>query len=253
MKIGVCGGFERLAEAKTIGFDYVELPTSKIAGFTEEEFAENLAIAKEAGIPTPAFNVLFPGDIDLMGKTPDAEIEAYLNKALSRVQQLGGKVVVFGSGRSRMRPENMPYDQAFCRLVEVTRLIGKVAEKYGITIVIEPLNRSETNMINSVAEGACLRAMVNHPSVKLLADYFHVAKDGEPISDISRVCGVCHVHIATKEGRKYPVQMENGFGELFETLKAMKYEGMVSVEGGTDDFAGDAPAALALLKKLAEA
>ena len=105
-------------------------------------------------------------------------------------------------------------------------------------------------MINSVAEGACLAAAVNHPSVKVLADYYHMAVEGEPISDIVRLGGITHAHIATKEGRRYPTVMEEGFRQFFQALKATGYDGLVSVEGKTDDMAVDGPASLALLEKL---
>lgn len=107
-------------------------------------------------------------------------------------------------------------------------------------------------MINSVAEGACLVAAANHPSVKLLADYYHMALEGEPCSDIVRVGGVAHTHIAAREGRLYPTVMEEGFADFFRALKASGYDGLLSVEGRTEDFAADAPAALKLLHQLNE-
>ena len=251
MKIGFCAKLDRIKEVKTAGYDYIELPVSGIAAWTEDEFKKNLEILKTAGIPALSFNVLFPGDIKLVGPaSKDDEIIAYLQKAFARVQALGGKTVVFGSGGSRKRPEEITYDQAFRRLVDVARLIGETAAQYGITIVIEPLNRSETNMINSVAEGACLRAAVNHPNVKLLADYFHVAKEGHDPADLARIGGIAHCHIATEIGREAPLKAEEGFSKLFSAMKQTGYQGLISVEGKCDDLLKDGPVTVALLKKL---
>ena len=253
IKFGLCGGLERIHEAEAAGFAYLEPSVSGVAGLSEEEFAAKLADARSAGIPTPAFNVLFPGSLALLAKeTTDEAIAAYLDKALARVKALGGRVVVFGSGRSRSKPEGMPFTEAFRRLTEVARVIGDAAAKYGLTIVVEPLNRKECNMINSVAEGACLVAAANHPNVKLLADYYHMALEGEPCSDIVRVGGVAHTHIAAREGRLYPTVMEEGFADFFRALKESGYDGLLSVEGRTEDFAADAPAALKLLHQLNE-
>ena len=94
-----------------------------------------------------------------------------MNRSLricTRVQRMGGKIAVFGSGKSRNRPADMSYDSAFRRLVRLTRMTGEIAVQYDVTIVIEPLNRNETNMINSLGEGACLSAAVDHPRVRLL-------------------------------------------------------------------------------------
>ncbi len=169
------------------------------------------------------------------------------------MRALGGRIAVFGSGKSRNRPEGMAYADAFRRLAEVTRLTGEVAAAYGVTIVIEPLNRSEWNMICSRAEGAALIAAANHPNVKLLCDYYHAAREGEPLEDIVRLGGVSHAHIATREGRRYPVERgEDAFDTFFACLKETNYQGLMSIEGKTDDMDADAPRALMLLRGLKE-
>ena len=253
MKIGFCAKIDRINEVAQAGFDYLEPTVSAAAAWTEEEFAAQLGLVKSAAIPTPAFNVLFPKDLQLLSKdTSDQQIADYLHLALSRVQKLGGKVVVFGSGKSRTRPEDVPYDEAYRRLVEVTRLIGDVAARYGVTIVIEPLNRSETNMINSVAEGACLRADVNNPAVQLLGDYYHIAVEHQPPEDIARIGGIAHCHIATEIGRKAPLEADAGFSTMFAAMKQTGYQGLVSVEGKADDLAAQGPVTVSLLKKLWE-
>ncbi len=253
MKIGFCAKLDRIDEVAAAGFDYIELPVSAAADWTEEEFAANLAKVRAASVPAPAFNLLFPGTLALLGEeTADEAIAAYLRRAFPRVRALGGRVAVFGSGKSRRRPEGMPYDAAFRRLAEVTRLTGEIAGEYGITVVIEPLNRSETDMINSVAEGACLRAAVNHPAVGLLGDYYHIAAEHQPPEDVERVGGIAHAHMATEIGRRVPLEADAGYSVLFSAMKRTGYAGLISVEGRTDDLSKDGPVAVALLKKLWE-
>lgn len=254
MKFGLCAPLSGLRDIASAGFDYLEPPVNGVAAMTEEEFAAALAEVKAVGLPCPAFNLLFPRTMALLepATTNDA-IAGYLHGAMKRVQALGGQIAVFGSGKSRNRPENMSYGDAFRRLTEIARLAGEIAGQYGVTIVMEPLNRAESNIINSMAEGAALVAAVNHPSVALLTDYYHVANDGEPVSDIARLGNIRHVHIATKEGRRYPMSAEqDDFAGFFGSLKAIGYEGRVSIEGKCDDMAADAPVALAMLKRLWE-
>ena len=253
MKIGFCAKLDRINEVAAAGFDYIEPPVSAAAAWTEEEFEKYLNAVKNAPIPVPSFNVLFPGDMALLG--PDADEQAitrYLHGAFARVRKLGGKVVVFGSGRSRKRPETVTYADAFRRLTEIARLIGEIAAQYGLTIVIEPLNRGETNIINSVAEGACLAAAANHPSVKLLADYYHIAVKGHAPEDLARVGGIAHCHIATLNGRRAPLEADAGFKTMFAAMKQTNYDGLISVEGGIDDLVKDGPQCVRLLKKLWE-
>ncbi len=253
MNIGFCAKLDRIGEVAAAGFDYIEPPVAPAAGWTKEEFEACLSTVKAAAIPAPAFNVLFPGDILLLAPdTRDETIAGYLNKALGRVQRLGGKTVVFGSGKSRMRPEGMPYGDAFRRLTEITRLIGDAADACGITIVIEPLNRSETNMINSVAEGADLAAAANHPRVKLLADYYHIAVEGHAPDDLARLGGIAHCHIAAPQGRRAPQKAEEGFKTMFSAMKRTGYGGLISVEGKADDLSLEGPVSVRLLKALWE-
>jgi sugar phosphate isomerase/epimerase len=240
-------------EVAAAGFDYIEPPVSAAAAWTEEEFEKYLDAVKTAPIPVPSFNVLFPGDMALLA--PDADegaIVRYLHGAFGRVQKLGGRVVVFGSGKSRRRPPELPYDEAFRRLTDIARLIGDIAGQYGVTIVIEPLNRGETNMINSVAEGACLAAAARHPQVKLLADYYHIAVERHAPEDLARVGGIAHCHIATLEGRRAPLEAEEGFKTMFAAMKQTGYDGLISVEGKADDLSKEGPTSVRLLKKLWE-
>ena len=107
-------------------------------------------------------------------------------------------------------------------------------------------------MINSVGEGACLAAAADHPAVKLLADYYHIATEGEPPEDLLRVGGICHAHIATREGRRAPVQPEDGFRRMFSAMKKSGYQGLLSVEGRVDDMAAEGAASVRMLKALWE-
>ena len=253
MKIGFCASLDRVEEVAAAGFDAIEPPMNALAALEEKAFEDALARVETAGIPVRSFNCMFPGALLLLSRdTGDGDIARYLNGAFSRVRRLGGQVAVFGSGKSRFRPADMPYGEAFRRLTEVTRLIGDIAGEYGVTAVIEPLNRRETNMINSVAEGADLAAAADHPQVKLLADYYHIAVEGEPVEDIVRVGGIAHAHIAAPEGRRAPLEAEEGFSRMFSAMKRTGYAGMISVEGACADLRGDGPRSAALLKRLYE-
>ena len=251
MKIGFCAKPEQAALVKAAGFDTIELPVNYIAAMDDAAFDTCRNTLKATELPCPTFNLLFPGTLKLLeDSTTDEEIRTYLELALSRVECLGGQIVVFGSGRSRNRPDGMPYGKAFRRLVDVTKMAGDTAKRHGITIVIEPLNRKECNMINSMAEGAALVSATDHENVSLLSDYYHVTLDHEPVSDIERLTGVCHVHIATTKGRLVPTVYDEGYETLVKALKATGYSGMISVEGKSDDLMKDGPVSVKMLKDL---
>lgn len=247
--IGLCAGLEKAGEAKALGFDYLEPPVTGIASLSETAFADALAQVRQTGLPVRRCNCLFPGSLPLCGEDLRADrVAAWLQAALPRVRALGAELVVFGSGGARKRPEQVPYATAFRRLVQVTRLIGDVCAANGLRVAIEPLNPGETNMINTVAEGAALAAAADHPVVGLLADSYHIALTGEDPADLVRLGGVWHVHVALKEGRRWPVAADALHASLFAALRASGYKGCVSVEGNSADWQADAAAALPLLR-----
>lgn len=251
MKFGICSSVENAALIKKIGYDYIELALSKIGSLSDEEFADAKKTLETVGLSAPRFNLLFPKTIHVIGKDVDsAEIQNWLDKAFKRMQELGGKTIVFGSGKSRNLPSDVDFAIGFEQLVKVTKQVGQTAAKYGITVVIEPLNRSETNMINSVTEGAMLAYCVAEKNVGVLADWYHMAVENESPEHINMVGKILHAHIAAKEKRLYPLGTGDEFKPFFGALKAINYDGMLSVEGKTENMEKDAVESLALLKKL---
>lgn len=248
MKIGFCAKLDRLKEVEEAGFAYIEPSVTSVYEMSEESFESARKNLEQSFISASSFNVLFPGkSLYTWDKT---DLRAYLHQAFSRVTALGGKKVVFGSGKARMRPDDLPYGEAFRQLAEITRLIGEEAAPFGITITVESLNTAETNMINSLAEGACLVAVVNHPCVKLLADYYHIAAEHERPGDLERLGGIAHAHIATANGRTIPLERDEGYLQLFAAMKHTGYQGNLSIEGKCEDLLRDGPAAIAMLTAL---
>jgi len=249
MRFGLCTGPENLEMVSRLGFDYIECAVTAVEAMSYEDFAAFQAKVDKSPIKVERFNVLFPGTIRLIGPEADhGKIRAYLEKALFRVKALGGSAVVFGSGKSRAFPPEMPYRDAFKELIKVTRLIGEIAAQFALTIVIEPLNRGETNCVNSVREGAMLEACVDIGSVELLADLYHILKENEPIENILMVKKLKHTHIALLEGRAFPTVRNKDVEAFFKALKQIGYSGTMSIEGNAADKETDAAKALKVLR-----
>jgi D-psicose/D-tagatose/L-ribulose 3-epimerase len=263
MKIGVCGyirgknadgaEFDLLAEAKRIGFDYVELPLSTIAGLSEEEYTALRETIQKSGLPCEACNVFFPGTLRLTGLDVDRrKIHAYLEMALERAAGLGVQVVVFGSAGARNVPDSFPINQAWMQLIDMLRTAGPIAAMHGITIAIEPLNQGESNIIQTASEGFVLAKLVDHASVQLLVDYYHMSHDGEDCGIIRTArAWVKHAHFADPAGRIYPAENKAHFQDFFGALKDIGYSGRVSLEAGYQDFGREAPTAHGIMRALA--
>lgn len=252
MKYGICTGMEQAELLARLGFDYIEPSVASMMQKDAGGRKEDLGRMKASGLAAETFNCLFPGDMTLVGEGADPKaIREYLKNAFAMTAAFEAKAVVFGSGRCRRCPEGYPYQKAYREVVEAYRIAGEEAGRYDIDVVIEPLSRTETNMIHTVAEGAQLMAAVNHPHVKLLADYYHMIANHDSLADIVTIGAFGHIHIAAGAGRFYPLTRD---GEYYETLignlKAIGYDKRISIEGGTKDMETDGAKALALLKEI---
>ena len=263
MKIGVCGyvtgknadgtEFDMLDAAERAGFDYFEPPLATIAGLSEAEFNALQKRMIASGLPCEACNVFFPGMLRLTGPNADlAKTRAYLDLALGRASELGVQRVVFGSAGARNVPDGFAMERAWLQLIDMLRVAGSIAAGHGITVVIEPLNRAESNILQTASEGFTLAKLVDHPNVRLLVDYYHMAKDGEDCGIIRTAREwVQHAHFADPDGRAYPTERKAHFSNFFGALKDADYTERVSLEAGYKDFAEEAPVALAILRELA--
>lgn len=236
IRFGVCTTFDKIPALIDAGYDYVEFGFGNLVKMTEEEFAEAKAAVEKYNFKAEAYNGFFPGEIRITGPDVDYDrITAHTEKGMARAAQLGGKVTVVGSGKSRNVPDGFSFDEAYAQFAKVLGIVGDVAAKYGITVVVEPLQTKETNLINTVAEGIEIVKKVGKPNVKCLADFYHVYRNGETLDAIRNSNGwLGHLHLArANDDRAMP--FEEDIPTVKEWAKAVKecgYDGRLSLEGG---------------------
>jgi D-psicose/D-tagatose/L-ribulose 3-epimerase len=248
MKYGLCCKEDGWALAGRIGFDYVEMPLSWIAQLDDEAFSRLTEEAK-GNVPVLRCNLMFPKTMDLY-TVSDGELDDYLEKGFSRMDALGSALVVLGSGKSRMVPSGMEYGRAVKRLCAVTRRSSDAALRHKVTIALEPLNRGESNMLNSVTEASLFASLVDRPNVQVLADMFHMTKENEDWGHINLVGHLAHTHIAVRGTRGYPLEKDEDVAAFFSSLASISYDGTMSIEGKTTDMGNDGAKALRFLRSL---
>lgn len=250
--IGVCTGVSNADMLAEHGYTYIEESVGRFLMPTksEEEFNEMLQQAQNAAIPVKACNSFIPGSLKSVG--PDAvhpEILEFMETAFRRAQKAGVEYIVFGSGGSRGVPEGFSKDEALRQFTYLCSQMAPIAAKYDVVVVLEPLNKKECNLINSVLEGGVIVEEVNHPNFRLLADIYHMLMDGEgPESIIKYGHLIHHTHIAEKEGRAAPGTHNEDFTAYFKALKDVGYEGMMSVECRWEDLETQAAPALETIR-----
>jgi len=252
VKIGRCVGVEGLAETKAAGYDYAELGVSAIAKLSDEKLDEALATHRQVGLPTPVANLFIPGEVKLTGPKadPDKQME-YLRKALERIARFGVKLIVLGSSGARNYPTDFPRDEAWKQLVDFGKRLAPEAEKHGIVILVEPLRKQESNIINTAAEGLEWVKQVDHPSFQLMVDFYHLAIEQEdPEIIVKAKDHIKHFHFANPKGRVFPLDAsEYDYARFFEKVREIGFHGMLSVEASPKNgFAQDGPRTAAFLR-----
>lgn len=253
MKIGICTGPAQWAVVDNSKADFIEMTVA--ADLRPEEPHEAvlpalLAAAKQLAPQAEAYNVFLPGSLKVVGPEVDAaRQEAYLDEALSRAAALGGSVVVFGSGGSRNIPDGWPLADARRQTLAFLTRAGDAAQKHGLAIAIEPLNRKECNFINSVAEGVSLAAELGHPAVGILSDLYHVTEEGQSYDETrDALPWLRHIHVAGL-GRRAPIAADHEYLRGFlAVLKSGGYAGRVSIECNWKDLPAEAAESLAVVR-----
>jgi sugar phosphate isomerase/epimerase len=260
MRVGMCAsmiaperdgiGIDAAGLVATIGFDYIELSLAHMAALEEAEFRVVAARLDRAGISCEACNNFFPPRVRLTGANADlASALAYATGALTRAARLGVEVVVLGSSGAKNVPDGFPLAAARRQLLALLRGLAPLAERNGITIVVEPISRPEANFVNLAAEGLELVREVDHSSIRLLVDYYHLAAEAED-PEIIRTAGPAlrHVHFATPGSRGFPLQWDDRWGPCFAALGDIDYGGRLSIEAFTSDLVADGPRALEVIR-----
>ncbi|MHC4562867.1 MAG: sugar phosphate isomerase/epimerase family protein [Planctomycetota bacterium] len=252
MKLGICTAADTL-DTLPDGLDYIEESVGGALCPREDETAFEAALAKCKGAAAPvvAANCFIPGDLKSTGPDVDAAaLDDYVATALARAERVGIDKIVFGSGGSRRVPDGFDKAEAFDQLVGHLKRWGPIAAKHGVTIVIEPLQTAECNIVNTVTEGAELAGAADHPNVKLLADFYHMACDGEGPESIRQAGDLLqHCHTAEKDKRTAPGAAGDDFRPYLKALKDIGYTGAISLECGWGDMQAEASGALAEFRR----
>ena len=249
--IGVCG-LNRAEAAVACGMAYLEANVSSflVPEDSEEAFAAQRAKADSLGLPIETANGFFPREILVVG--PDADLERalrYSETAIRRASEAGLKILVLGSSRSRSIPEGFSREEAEEQFLSLLKGMAPAAEKYGVIVAIEPLQESETNFINTVKEGAEMARRTGSPNIAVIADFFHMAREAEPVTDIVDAADkLVHCHIAEVGNRTPPGVDGDDFTPYFKALKQIGYDGRISIESRWDDVAAQMPVAVQVMK-----
>ena len=139
-------------------------------------------------------------------------------------------IVILGLIRG-ITPDGQSHDQSMSYLVDAIRACAEAASDAGVRFALEPMNRYETDLIHTAAQGLDLIEKVGRDNFGLLLDTFHMNIEEVSIEDSIRRCGdrIFHFHVADSN-RWYPGAGHLDFSSIVRTLAETGYDGFISGE-----------------------
>ena len=220
-----------MRKAATLGFAGIELFTESADSIVPDTLKRltdqyNLSVG---AVGTGAGKVIH----GLTLTDPDPAIRAKAVAFIQAMISFGATVnapAIIGSMQGSV-PAGVERAQVMHWLAEGLTTLGSFARENGVSLIYEPLNRYETNLINRLDDGVQFLNTLNTRNVHLLADLFHMNIEETSLPDSIRRAGslIGHVHFA--DSNRGPI----GFGhtvmpEIAKALTDIHYQGYISAE-----------------------
>ncbi len=228
---------EKFAFAQSVGFDGIEL--SGKGGGVFAARADELRRAREAGVVMPSAVVAvqhFVGDFDRAHRLSAIRD---VKELLSTLPEANAAGIVMPNGFAvfsrKLPPFTPPRPQADSRaaLVDALRELGEHGQRVGVKIFLEPLNRYEDYLVNTLADAVSVVEEVASPAVSVIADTFHMSIEEDDIGAALLAAGshVEHVQLGDSN-RLEPGSGHYDWPETIDALESIGYQGWLAMECG---------------------
>lgn len=163
----------------------------------------------------------------------------YISELLEICEKLEVKVLA-GPAYSAVGKRRHLSDEArkreWDRAVDGLTKASHLAAERGVTLAIEPLNRFETDLVNTCAQVKTLIQAVNHSNIRIHLDTFHMHIEEKNLFDAICLAGEDLVYIdASESDRGTPGQGQVYWSELARALKKIDYKGDCIIESFTPE------------------
>ncbi|MGC5022563.1 sugar phosphate isomerase/epimerase family protein [Micromonospora sp. DT47] len=226
---------QKWALAAALGYDGIELRGRGDLAFARR--LPELRRARAEGVVMPTVCVEmdhFIGDFD-----PERSRDAVANlrSQLSVIAELGGigamTPAAWGMFSRRLPPFEPPRPPAGDRqvLVDALGALGEHARAEGVSLFLEPLNRYEDHMVNRLDEAVVLCAAVGLPSVRVVADTFHMNIEEDDVPAALRAAAPYLGHVQVSDSNRYqPGAGHLDWPAMVRTLLEIGYSGWLALE-----------------------
>ena len=226
--------FPRIA---TMGFDVVEIAVEDPALIDIKEVKKALGLYGLKANICGAFGTArdFTNDDPSFHKTSFA----YIQSCLDLCVEVGTPFFFFffysAVGKARMvsaEQRKVEWERAVNNL----RIVCDMAAERGLEIALEPLNRFESDLINTSQDVLRLVNDINHPAAKIMLDGFHMSIEERDIEEAITTVGDKLIHLQVSENyRGTPGTGQTPWHAYKKGLEAIKYNGTITIESFTPE------------------
>ena len=219
-----------LEKIKSTGFDGVEIP---IFGGDDAHYHKLRKKLDELQLQASTVTVATP---DANPISPDPAIRKAAVQRLKTIARQAGILgadilcgpfyqalgVFSGAG---------PTEEEFERVAEIHREVADEAQRHGVRLAVEALNRFECYFLNTTAAAAAYVRRVGHSNFGVLFDTFHanIEEENLPKAFSENAAVIAHVHVSNND-RGVPGRGHIDFRTIFQTIKATGYNGWLTIE-----------------------
>ena len=213
------------------GYDGVELAI-RDPGLVDPDEIERVVADRSLAVPAIGTGQAW-GEEGLSFTSDDPAVRrAAIDRITSHVPLAArlNAVIILGLIRG-VTPTGQSRQRSIEQLTIAVRECAEAASGTGVRFALEPMNRYETDLIHTVAQGLELVEGIGADNVGLLLDTFHMNIEEPVIEDSIRTCGdrLFHFHVADSN-RWYPGAGHIDFRSILSTLATTGYDGFISGE-----------------------
>lgn len=225
-------------DIKSMGYDFIELLVP------EPEDGIDLAAAKSA-LADADLGIVLAARVNPQRSISSEDASArqggldYLKSCIDSANALGATIIggpLYGepmvfAGRPPLPRSADDMKARADRMIEGLAQVAPLARAAGQTFAVEPLNRFETDMLNTTRQGVTLVDTVNDAGLGLMLDTFHMNMEDQSIPDAIRLAGKRTVHFQANENhRGFPGTGNMDWPAIMRALHQVGYTGPVSLE-----------------------
>ncbi len=226
---------QKFDNATNAGFDGIELRGAGGGAFADR--LPELRRARDAGVVMPSVCVMmdhFIGDFDPERRRSARQGMADLLRVIVEAGGFGAITpAAYGLFSRALPPFTPPRSAEEDReiLLEELGFLAAHAEAEGATLLLEPLNRYEDHMVNTLADAASLVRELDSESLRVIADTFHMDIEEVDLAGSLRGLGSLLGHIQLGDSNRLEPGAGNiDWAELTRALEEMEYDGWLAME-----------------------